>query len=699
MKAMLWKELRENLKWAVLAMFVLGLAEFYGLTQASNYDYDSSATLCRPAFLMSTTFGCATVGFILGLIQILPEKRRDQWAALLHRPVPRATIFQGKACAGLLLYLLATLLPFLACVWYVATPGNFPLPFVRGMMRPGIADILAGMMYYFAALFVGLRNGAWYGTRAFGLPAAVIGTLLVVATPYFTMALGGAVFLTLALFLAGRGTILTNGRLRDQSALGRSAIVTVVLFGVCALVVFVMGSASMFLGGAGYRLGGHYEIDVDGRPLKISSNVNESSTTVTDLAGNVVQDKRFVSGSRYNYMLQFTEVTSSIGEPRFADAEPDGIIAEYRGSSTYVGSAAGDYDNGAERWYYLPGERCFVGYHIKTNQRIGAIGQDGFRPGFEPVAPLAKPGFDPAEQVEAFVRFGETVYHSDFDQRKLPPIFSQPGTKLFGVAPLRSSQDQTLALDWAAVALRDKMLVLDRTGAVRATLPYHQDTDRWGRLELAVKPGRERFFLYYLPTLGGDYQELERMPSYLEEMDAKGTLLNTYTLPAIPTVTAPESWPTLAFENVAGGLVPPAFVAVVLASEKIHALYEPGIKGRPVSSKSDGQNLIHEIGIRMTIGSLIFAGLTLLWCRRMHFSWRRAWSWTAFVLAFNFIGLITFRLVADWPVRLPCPQCNRNRPVEDDLCPHCGAEWPKPVGHGTEIFDQPEEAAIPAGVS
>ena len=36
MKAMLWKELRENFKWAVLGMMALALAEFYGLMERSN---------------------------------------------------------------------------------------------------------------------------------------------------------------------------------------------------------------------------------------------------------------------------------------------------------------------------------------------------------------------------------------------------------------------------------------------------------------------------------------------------------------------------------------------------------------------------------------------------------------------------------------------------------------------------------------
>ena len=66
----------------------------------------------------------------LASLQILPEQRRDQWAALIHRPVERATIYRGKAIAGILMYLFATIVPFLISVWYVSSPGHFASPFV-----------------------------------------------------------------------------------------------------------------------------------------------------------------------------------------------------------------------------------------------------------------------------------------------------------------------------------------------------------------------------------------------------------------------------------------------------------------------------------------------------------------------------------------------------------------------------------------
>lgn len=152
MSTLIWKELRENLKWAILAMLVLGGAKLYALhhTRYGQLDtqFYNGMTLAKDSFLTVTTFGCAIIGFLLGLIQIVPELPRDRWAALLHRPMPRSRILGGKILAGLLLYMIAVVPPFLFCVWQAATPGHFPSPFVPALALPGIADLCAGLVYY-----------------------------------------------------------------------------------------------------------------------------------------------------------------------------------------------------------------------------------------------------------------------------------------------------------------------------------------------------------------------------------------------------------------------------------------------------------------------------------------------------------------------------------------------------------------------
>jgi hypothetical protein len=40
-----------------------------------------------------------------------------------------------------------------------------------------------------------------------------------------------------------------------------------------------------------------------------------------------------------------------------------------------------------------------------------------------------------------------------------------------------------------------------------------------------------------------------------------------------------------------------------------------------------------------------------------------------------------------------CPKCGKERLISEDLCEHCGAEWPKPSPTGAEIFEEIQEEA------
>ena len=73
MKAIIWKELRENFKWATLALLALTLAEFYFLAgERHNLQSFNGITLCSSSFLLVTAFGCSAIGALLGALQILP---------------------------------------------------------------------------------------------------------------------------------------------------------------------------------------------------------------------------------------------------------------------------------------------------------------------------------------------------------------------------------------------------------------------------------------------------------------------------------------------------------------------------------------------------------------------------------------------------------------------------------------------------
>ena len=230
MKTLLWKEWRENAKWAALAFLGLLLAEIYTLSSQRQQSSDNytDLTICSSGFLLVSAFGCAAAGAALAALQILPELRRDRWAALLHRPVSRGAIFLGKAVAGLALYLGAVGLPFAASVAYVAVPGQFAAPLVPGMLLPGLNDLAFGAAVYLAALLLCLHRGRWPGSRgaAGAAVAALFALHLTTMWPWLLAAACAAVF-----GLAARSALLGNGPAQDGPWLGRLAFFLVVFAG------------------------------------------------------------------------------------------------------------------------------------------------------------------------------------------------------------------------------------------------------------------------------------------------------------------------------------------------------------------------------------------------------------------------------------------------------------------------------------
>src|SRR5262249_33881651 len=103
-KPLIWKECRENLKWAVLpSLLIFGSMGLFGAFKLLDKG---------PLFLVSLF--AAAFGAALGFLQVFFESRGDKRSLLLHRPLSRSQIFLGKALAGVGLYLLALGIPF-AC--------------------------------------------------------------------------------------------------------------------------------------------------------------------------------------------------------------------------------------------------------------------------------------------------------------------------------------------------------------------------------------------------------------------------------------------------------------------------------------------------------------------------------------------------------------------------------------------------------
>jgi len=185
MKTLIQKDLRENLKIALLGLLIFSLL----LLQAYQSCISSSANLAAGRWsgqtdslqpllasnlLTDASFFCILFGAILGWLQTRNEAHRDLWAFLIHRPVTRAEIFWSKTMAGLCLYIFGAGLPLLILVLVVRMPGHVAAPFEWAMVLPLVSIFLSGVAYYFAGLLTGLRQARWYGSRIFGLGLAIV---------------------------------------------------------------------------------------------------------------------------------------------------------------------------------------------------------------------------------------------------------------------------------------------------------------------------------------------------------------------------------------------------------------------------------------------------------------------------------------------------------------------------------------------
>lgn len=267
MTAMILKELKANLKWALLACAAWSACLFAFARVSAEPTLAYREMLSFPAQAV-TVLLFPLMGFLLSLVQALPESRRDAWAFLVHRPLSRGRIFWSKAIAGLLLYFAAVLLPAVVFLIWLIRPGRLALPFEWRALLPASADLATGVIYYFAGLLVAVRQARWFGSRIWPLFAAVVVSLLVCRlggwpgdSNRFLMTLwpfSRLILLAVAsgLVLAAYGAFQSGGTSSRQPRLCRWGLALSLIVGGCLLlgtcweVVAAFPAAMHFYGAA-----------------------------------------------------------------------------------------------------------------------------------------------------------------------------------------------------------------------------------------------------------------------------------------------------------------------------------------------------------------------------------------------------------------------------------------------------------------
>lgn len=685
MKALLWKEFQENLKWAVLPVVLI-----FGI-----FALGSVPPLLKQDPLMALSAIAAVFGAALGFLQVFFEARGDRRALLLHRPVSHSQVFLAKVIAGLSLYLVALGIPFAFAVAWAATPGHFAAPFRWGMALPWLADSLTGVVYYFAGMLAAGREARWYGSRCLGLPAAFLGSFLVWTLPEFWHALGAIALLGGVVGVAAWGSFLTGGAYAPQPRVSKVALAVTFLTG---LVVLSVAGKTLVGVWSNRQQKSVYTMDWTGRVLVASSEGN-AMKSVTDLDGQEPEElrgKQAEPGELSHGLREIEAPFTGTPWPRFRTYRNPGRFAV----QVELGPSP-------ERWYYVPAEGRLLGYDRESKRLVGSIGPDGFAPpGHEASARFEGEPFYASFVYEVFpatcLALPGGVYAVDFPRRTIHRLFTPAaGETVQGALRWR---DEGQKVTRVFVLTDTSVHVLSESGDPVFSAPRAYDREQYGTVRVGRLENPERFVIRYEPSVHLWTGAGKAMPIQLVEY-REGAEVSRQALPQRLTPTPPA--------EALFGLVTSPGEAAVLAGASAESVSGAGpnrdrefrplyfllvattgyfLPGAGWDRTADGGLVLAFWGLSL-LSAVACALACFLLARRHSFSRARCAGWSLCGLLCGPAGLLLMLALQEWPARVPCPRCARPRVVTRDTCEHCGAAHAPAARDGTEIFE--EAAAAP----
>jgi hypothetical protein len=697
MRSLIWKEWRENLKWAAgPGILLLGPMIFFGVPM-----------LLEEGYLGYVSLVAGLSGALLGFIQVFAEARGDKRSLLLHRPLTPSRIFLGKVLAGVSLYLLALLVPSACAVVLAATPGHVAAPFEGGMALPWLADVLTGLVYYFAGMIVAQREARWYGSQGIPLAAGAFTSVCVWNVVEFWQALVVIGVMSGLVAVAAWGSVSAGGAYARQSSLSKFALGGTLLLGLSAMIFGVkVMIGSEFLSPIAYY---PFEMGRKGQILVVPREndfMDGRIQSITDLAGAVPEE---IAGERLD-AFAFRQAVA-----RGALAGVRAKTIGYRRPSRFFAEFRNDTTPNTEVWRYVLAQRQVLGYDKQTKHLIGKFGPSGFADADQPMQePFEGMPALKALGWESWVRYPLALpggaFTVDFRKGSVKKVFSPPP----GETVLWASQRADEREKWfhMYVGTDQALYVFDEAGVLVCRAPLVGDLDGYRLMAVGRLDRPRRYWVWYSPQWHLPRATLVSMPEgHVIIYDQSGTEIPPrQTLPPRSGVVRdfPSSQPLVgpsAFQALSGLATSPAELAALVGTLELleaDARHHEGREVAPLGLLGSTQLYIPGIAYDLNgHGGLVagFAGLMLLASAasalvcfvvpgRYAFSRARRLGWALLGLWLGPVGLLLMFTLLEWPGQVACPKCRKPRVVTNDHCEHCGAEHAPPEADGTEIFDR-----------
>ena len=671
MKALIQKDLRENSKVAVIGLVIFSLMLFQiymaSISALKNilagFGTDHGLQpLLSDDLLAETACFCGIFAAVLGWVQARNEAHRDLWAFLIHRPITRTKIFQGKVAAGFCLYFLGAGLPLTVFVAVVRWPGHIAAPFEWAMVLPLLSAFLAGVPCYFAGLLTGLRQARWFASRGFGLALAASAPLCVFNLPELWQQLivtaGGVLILAAAVW----GAYQSGGYYQGQPAAGRLGLIVAMTAG-CGAVLAVGGSlVSSLVDAVLYEPAPfaviQFQMTTNGILCKVTS-LNGAPPEIVDLENHPLLDP--ATGRKIEYAGFSTRLAPGPvvwNHLRYQEIQ-NRSHSENRFFNTLTISDK-------EIWY-LDRHGELRGYDSRTRNYIGGLRPHGNDVGSGPGPFLTLPGtvnyyLSPDLRLIATAK---VIYQADFKGRALKPLFSLTNDDqicgLCGyVKGAEDGADNGLT-KFICLTTRNTVRLLDSECRTVFDVPFPPAYGECPYVRFSfLQPGdasKADFALWFLPDEEMSLKSGWKTPTHILWIGPGQTVAKSADLPVLPPPDRHITWP----DELATTLMPPPLYLTLPYSQSPWHLFS-------------------------FAWAVISAAIGWMLTRRYNYSIPARVGWTLFIFLLGIAGLLALLCVQEWPARAPCPNCKKLRAVDRELCEHCQSPFPPPGKTGAEIF-------------
>lgn len=672
MRALIRKELRENLVLAAIAlviatMLLFGAHTLYAATvkvvllgRWASSSSEMLQPLLSQTVLVCTSGYCALFCVVLGWLQIRNEQPRDLWAFFIHKPLSPTALFLGKSLAGLGLYFMVVGVPLTLAVLWLRVVGRPPTLFDWTMILPLAANFLAGIVWYYAGMLVGLRQARWYASRGLPLLAALLVSGALAEFAGFWQALGAILLAVGALGVACwggfRGDVASD---EGRPALARLGLIGSVGGGAFLLAIVATGMlmhAAIYV--ALWQSWSAYTVTRDGTIYK-SVRQGNGPVEIQQLDGRPVADAatgQAVEVRAFNRRLS-EHLTVRV------DFDP---ASEFRRHFQH----ANDYFFGWRMtpdtaWYFSRRHERLVGVDLVSRRVIGSLGPDGFVAG---VPRVNSAHFQEAlgisyrpDSREQLLSTKTAIYRVNVDQRSSAPLFTTAVDDPIG--GFQSLFHKDAGVDKTLVVTKRYVQLLNGDGTLQWKVPYQAAYPEYGMVQVYfIEEPTVHYVLWMFPSEEATLRSGRTMPIRATWLGEKGEIERTAELPVLGQRFSEH----VSLVNVLRPAVTPAPNPAVARAGMI-----------------DWRAVL----VALAAAGLVFLPLTLWLGRRYALPGRSLLGWSLFVLACGFPAFIAFLSVHDWPARAPCPNCRRPRVVNRDQCEHCGAGFPPPERTGIEIFE------------